>query len=181
VNSWVATPSSTIGVVVRACHTNVSLAHLYEAFDTSVGADYVIHGRRGVTAWSSIARRLFVVVLSTFICACSISTMCTLLGCESGITVHLASLPAGPFRIEVRPAGGQGAAYVFDCGGAQVTCQQDIFFADLISDHVFITVTAGGLSRDTEVTTVTYTSHRPNGPNCGPDCRTAIVTALVPG
>jgi hypothetical protein len=41
-------------------------------------------------------------------------------------------------------------------------------------------VTAGGASRDTEITQVTYTSHRPNGPSCPPDCRTAVVTAQVP-
>lgn len=134
-----------------------------------------------MTGWSSIPRRICVIVLSTLACACSISTVCTLIGCESGITVHLASLPTAPFRIDVRPAGGQGASYVFDCGSAPATCQQDIFFADLIADHLFITVTVAGSSRDTEITTVTYTSHRPNGPNCAPDCRTAVVTALVPG
>jgi len=56
-----------------------------------------------------------------------------------------------------------------------------MFFADLIADRLLITVTAAGASRDTEIAMVTYTSHRPNGPNCAPDCRTAIVNADVPG
>jgi hypothetical protein len=135
-----------------------------------------------LTDWFSIFRRICLVAVGTLVCACSISTVCTLIGCESGMTVHLASLPATPFRVEVRPAAGQGAVYVFECGSsAPIPCGQDIFFTDLIADHVFITVTAGGISRETEVTTVTYTSHRPNGPNCGPDCRTAVVTAAAPG
>jgi hypothetical protein len=134
-----------------------------------------------VTTWPRISRHACFVALSAFVCACSISTVCTLIGCESGITVHLASLPSGAFRVDVRPAGGQGAVYVFDCSSGPVTCQQDVFFADLIADHLFITVTAAGVSRDTEITTVTYTSHRPNGPNCGPDCHTAVVIAQVPG
>jgi hypothetical protein len=113
--------------------------------------------------------------------ACSgVTTVCTLIGCDGGITVHLASLPNGPFRVELRPPGAQGASYVFERGSAAVPCRQDIFFADLIADHLFATVTAGGASRDTEITQVRYTSHRPNGPSCPPDCRTAVVTAQVP-
>lgn len=113
--------------------------------------------------------------------ACADATMvCTLIGCESGITVHLASLPNGPFRVDVKPSGANDVAYVYECSDA-AQCRQDIFFAGLITDHLTVTVQVGAASRDTEAVQVQYASHRPNGPNCEPDCRTATVTAQVPG
>jgi hypothetical protein len=118
-------------------------------------------------------------VLSSIACS-GATTVCTLIGCESGVTVHLASLPNGPFRVDVKPRGASDVAYVYECSdGAH--CQQNIFFPGLITDYLTVTVQAGAASRDTEVVQIQYTSHRPNGPNCEPDCRTATVTAQVPG
>ena len=112
--------------------------------------------------------------------ACSGATMvCTQIGCESGITVHLASLPNGPFRVDVKPRGAADVAYVYECSDV-AHCRQDIFFAGLITDYLIVTVQVGAASRDTEAVQVQYASHRPNGPNCEPDCRTATVTAQVP-
>jgi hypothetical protein len=129
-------------------------------------------------AWR-LGRLISAGALSSIACS-GVTTVCTLIGCESGITVHLASLPSGPFRVDVKPRGAGDVAYVFECSDA-MHCRQDIFFAGLITDYVVVTVHVGAATRDTEVVQVQYTSHRPNGPNCEPDCRTATVTAQIPG
>jgi hypothetical protein len=128
--------------------------------------------------WPGIARVLTYIDLSGIACS-GLTTVCTLLGCESGVTVHLASLPGGPFRVEVRPRGAGDAVYVFECN-VGASCRQVVFFAGLITDYLVVTVKVAGAVRDTEITQVTYVSHRPNGPNCEPDCRTASVIAQVP-
>jgi len=106
---------------------------------------------------------------------------CTLIGCNSGLTVHLTSLPASPFRIEVRTPASVGTAYVFECNGTTVPCQPDVFFGDLIAERLFVTVIVGSASRETEFDQVTYTQTFPNGRRCGGACQNAIVTADVPG
>ena len=105
-------------------------------------------------------------------------TVCTLIGCESGVTVHLSAVPSQPFRVELGVAGND-VLYVFDCTNDASRCRQDIFFPDLIVDHLGVTVRVGAASRLTEVQVV-YTHSRPNGPNCGPDCATASVNAAIP-
>ena|SRR6185437_8914832 len=110
-----------------------------------------------------------------------ITVGCTLLGCFSGLTVHLASVPATPYRIEVRTPGSFAAAYVFECNGTTVPCQSDVFFGGLIADQVFVTVIVGSASRQTDIGQVTYTQTFPNGRRCGGACQNAVVTANVPG
>lgn len=105
--------------------------------------------------------------------------VCTLIGCESGTTVHLPTLPPSPFRIEVRSPGEDDVAYVYECG-ATTRCRQDVFFPNLIADHLFVVVSAAGRSRETEIIQIGYASSRPNGPHCEPDCRTAVITAQIP-
>jgi hypothetical protein len=105
--------------------------------------------------------------------------VCSLVGCESGLTVHLASLPSGPFRVEVRPSGAYDVVYVFECTSS-ANCRQEIFFAGLVSTHVEITVKTGIGSRTTESQFLTYTHFQPNGPECEPDCQRADMTVPVP-
>ena len=119
------------------------------------------------------------VTLSSTSACSSITIGCTKIGCESGTTVHLASLPSGPFRIELRAGPPTGVAYVFECTDT-ASCRQDVFFPGMIADHFWVTVRAGAATRTTEIITVTYTVTRPNGPNCEPECRTALVTAQIP-
>ncbi|HJQ35979.1 MAG TPA: hypothetical protein VKB93_02460 [Thermoanaerobaculia bacterium] len=112
--------------------------------------------------------------------ACSSATaVCTLIGCESGVTVHLSALPSGPFHVEVKPSGASDVRYVFDCTGAS-DCRQDIFFPGLITEDVIVTVTVGSASKQTQVSNLAYESQRPNGADCPPDCRTVTVVAQIP-
>jgi hypothetical protein len=128
---------------------------------------------------SNVRRLITALALSSIGCS-EITMGCTLIGCHSGLTVHLASLPSEPFRVEVKPRGASDVAYVFDCSIA-TQCRQDIFFAGLSADYVVVTVRVGAVTRDTEIVQVQYTRSRPNGPNCEPECLTATVTAQVPG
>ena len=106
--------------------------------------------------------------------------VCTLIGCDSGLTVHLNTKPAGTYRVEVFARGpDQQPAYVYDCSTAGI-CQQDIFFSGLIVDHPFIRVTTTVGTKLVEITTVTYVSSYPNGPDCGPPCRNATVNVDIP-
>lgn len=108
------------------------------------------------------------------------AVVCTLIGCSSGVIVHLATMPMTTFRVELIPRGGTyGTAYAFDCRQAG-GCPQDIMFPDIITESARVTVTTPRGSRETEIPSVVYTSLQPNGPRCGPECRQAKVTAQIP-
>jgi hypothetical protein len=110
----------------------------------------------------------------------SADKVCTLIGCSSGLTVHLAARPVGTYRVEVFSSyPGQQPAYIYECS-AIATCPQDIFFQDLIVDHPFVRVTTSVGTRTTEVTKVPYADFYPNGAHCGPPCRNATITVEIP-
>ncbi len=126
----------------------------------------------------SFGGMLLLAMLSS--CSAIFESGCTLIGCESGVTVHLIVHPTAAFRVEVfARSPDQQPAYVFDCPNAN-QCGQDIFFPGLVADHLFVRVWVGTSSRITEITQVEYHSSRPNGSDCPPDCRQATITADVP-
>lgn len=103
---------------------------------------------------------------------------CTLIGCDSGLTTHLLSMPSAPFRVEVSVTG-YPATYVYEC--ADVTrCSQDIFFPGLIADRASVTVIVGNKSVTTSINSIVYNVSRPNGPDCPPECKRATVPVGVP-
>jgi hypothetical protein len=105
---------------------------------------------------------------------------CTLIGCQNGLTVRLSTMPAAPFRVELRVASPTSQpAYVYDCSNP-ASCAQGAFFPDFSGEHAFVTVVTSAGTRTTEVTRIEYRVSRPNGPNCPPECRQATVTADVP-
>jgi hypothetical protein len=119
-------------------------------------------------------------LLALVLLGCSTaSEVCTLIGCESGVRLHLSALPSQPFRVEVGVPG-SNVTYVFDCTTDAGQCRQDIFFPSLIVTRLLVTVRVGGLSRQTEIAPLVYAHSRPNGPNCPPDCQTADVSAPIP-
>ena len=116
---------------------------------------------------------------------------CTLIGCRSGLRVHLVATPADPFRVELRTGSPTAQpAWVYDCpsptlctdppeGVAIISpggVQRGIFFPDFSGDHAFVTVVTGTSRRTTEVTAIEYHVSRPNGPHCPPACRNARIT-----
>jgi hypothetical protein len=108
------------------------------------------------------------------------SAHCTLIGCYSGIAVHLAALPSGPYKVEILVAGAAPGLYEYDCAGGEA-CQQDIFFPELLLDRIIVKVTTPLGSRTTEIPNPVYATSRPNGPDCPPLCLRATVTAQLPG
>lgn len=129
--------------------------------------------------------RLLPGALLAFAAGCDVlgigSTHCTLIGCTDGITVHLTTLPAGSYRVEILVGNGPGGlSYAYDCAGGP-GCQQDIFFPELVLDRIIVRVTTPLGSRDTEIANPVYVTSQPNGPDCSPTCRQASVTAQLPG
>ena len=118
--------------------------------------------------------------LPLFLLGCSaVTDVCTLIGCTSGVRVHLAALPSQPFRVEITTDGSE-VAYVFDCTADSSRCRQDIMFPDLIAVRLAVTVRVGATSRRTDIAPLVYQHSRPNGPHCAPECQTADVTAYIP-
>ncbi|HEY2375572.1 MAG TPA: hypothetical protein VGH98_06315 [Gemmatimonadaceae bacterium] len=104
---------------------------------------------------------------------------CTLIGCDSGLVVHLATMPTAPFRVEVRISPGDQAAYVFDCTDL-TRCSQDVFLNGLIADRATVTVIVGAASSTTTFNQIVYTTSQPNGPDCEPTCKQGTVQVSIP-
>ncbi len=105
---------------------------------------------------------------------------CTLIGCNSGLTVHLSAKPTGAYKVEVFAVSpNQQPAYVYECSTAS-NCQQDIFFAGLIVSHPFVRITTSTGTKTVEIATMNYVTSRPNGPGCDPECRQATVNVDIP-
>ena len=123
------------------------------------------------------------VLLATTACGVISSNdekVCTLIGCNSGLTVHLNTKPAGTYKVEVFPLSpNQQPAYVYECSNVS-SCQQDIFFASLIVSHPFVRITTSAGTKTVEIPTVNYVTSRPNGPGCDPECRQATVNVDIP-
>lgn len=102
----------------------------------------------------------------------SIIQACTLIGCDSGLEIILENEPAGPYRIEAFVYS-DGPRYVYECSST-TGCQDRVFLADFTPDRIFIEVIRAGGTERYEVLPE-YRESRPNGPNCPPLCRTAII------
>lgn len=126
--------------------------------------------------------RLFVIgclaILS--LTACSTPTdpdtgsdrICTMIGCDSGITIVLENPPAGPYRIEAYVYS-QGPRYVHRCE-RQSGCATRVFFPEFTPYRVFVEVISDVGTQRYEVVPK-YQESQPNGPDCPPLCRTAVV------
>lgn len=122
--------------------------------------------------------RALVLALSPLflLAGCSWSTepveVCTLIGCDSGIEMILEQPPAGSYRIEAY-VNSQGPRYVYRCD-RQVGCSERVFFTDFTPYRVFVEVVTDSGTQRYEVLPK-YSESQPNGPDCPPLCRTAVV------
>ena len=95
----------------------------------------------------------------------------------SGLMVSFATPPSGLLRVEVyAQAPDQQPAYTYDC--TMETCYDAVFFPDLMLEHGYVRVTSSTGGRLTEIRP-TYASHRSNGADCPPVCRSTSVTVPV--
>ena len=102
---------------------------------------------------------------------------CTLVGCDSGLTVRLDRVPAGTFRIEaISPEG--APSQVYDCAGAGPQCAPEAVFRDFTPSQVTIRVTTAS-GTVTQTFQPQYSENAPNGRECGPICRNATVTVAL--
>ena len=105
---------------------------------------------------------------------------CDLVGCVDGLTVHLKSLPAGAFQVELLVGGTvQPGSPAATCDGIRA-CNQDIYFSTSPTDQVSVRVTTTAGARTTTYPRIDYTTSRPNGRYCDPACHNATVVADVP-
>lgn len=99
---------------------------------------------------------------------------CTLIGCHDGLIVRVPGVE-GAASIELREPGRDPVT--LSCEGA--FCGHGVQFEDRTPANATVVVTAG-----TRVATVDvepeYTTSRPNGEGCDPECRQAAVTVSLP-
>lgn len=102
--------------------------------------------------------------------SCFDDLVCTLIGCDDGLSVTITNPPPAPFRVEASVAGG-GARYGQTCNATPCS----VFFIDFTPASVRIDVVAG-TDTVTRHFDPAYVLSRPNGAGCEPECRMATVT-----
>jgi hypothetical protein len=102
---------------------------------------------------------------------------CTLIGCDDGVAVELATVPPAPFSVELTPLPG-GPPTIKECT-ATAACGTTLFFEEVRADSggVRVTSTEGTYTVSSRVA---YSTTRPNGPQCQPACRQARLRVVVP-
>ena len=113
----------------------------------------------------------FVVALGAL--SCTISSVCTLVGCESGLRVQIQNAPPGPLSVVAVDAHAPTAEYSVNCPGV-TGCTSEVFFGDFTPESVGLTITTTAGTRHVHATP-TYQTSQPNGPHCAPTCRAATV------
>ena len=116
------------------------------------------------------------VALASVTCSSPFERACTLIGCAGALRIHLATLPSGPFRVEVRVPGSTAVVFAYAC---TTNCTQTILTEDVTATDVRVTVYVGSNSLDTSVSGISYIVSTPNGPGCG-ECRQATITVPIP-
>lgn len=127
---------------------------------------------------SQTVRRL--ILLSALLVSCG-DTVCTQIGGESGLLVHLNERLWVPFRVAVTLIDGREnpATMTVECPDP-TRCSQDVRFPVFTpaSFSVRVTTTAGETSK--EFHSVAYTKSQPNGPTCPGTYYSATVAMDVP-
>lgn len=128
--------------------------------------------RRALSHWAAAC-----LALPLLACQEPPQAACTLIGCDSGVTVQLSTLPAVPFSVELTAfPGGESTLKQCTADGA---CSATLFFEGVRADSVSIKVTSGTGETITGVKPA-YSVTRPNGPQCDPECRQASVSVNSP-
>lgn len=111
----------------------------------------------------------------------SVTGVCTLMGCDSGLFVRLNAVPTEAFSVEVfARAPDESPGYRYECTPGPLGCQHPIFFSGFIADRAYIRVTTTDGSILHDVRPLRYESFRPNGPRCEPLCQTAEASVSIP-
>jgi hypothetical protein len=121
------------------------------------------------------SRTFATLALPLFLASCD----CTEAGCASGLEVRLGQPVTEPLTIEAYSLGPDNPRYVYTCSDASRCNMSGAFFEDYLPSSVSIRVTVGARTR-TQSAQPAYRSFSPNGRDCGPTCRTAVVDIAAP-
>ena len=111
-------------------------------------------------------------VVALAVAGCQSSTVCTLIGCLNGLWVEIQNAPAGPITVQASE-GTSGSVHTEACPGTS-GCTNKLFFREFSPNQVRLTITTTGGTRE-QVAVPTYETSQPNGPKCGPTCRSGTV------
>jgi hypothetical protein len=98
---------------------------------------------------------------------------CTLIGCDTGVTVLFSGAAPTAFEVTLTPAG--EAPRVIACENVQAGgCGEAVFFEGVTATRADLEIEwdGGSISRALELE---YDRFEPNGPGCGPTCFQARV------
>ena len=107
---------------------------------------------------------------------CDYSTVCTLIGCLNGLTVEIQNAPAGPITVRASTEDASGSVYTATCPGTS-GCTNKLFFPEFAPSRAQLTITTTAGTRE-QVVTPTYETSQPNGPKCGPTCRSGTARVV---
>ncbi len=99
--------------------------------------------------------------------------MCTMIGCENGLSVVVEDPPAGDYQLVLNAPGEQDR--VRDCT-ANEPCDRGAFFGNFEPETVTVRVVAGTDTLRSVTVSPEWRDNQPNGPDCPPTCRQAVVT-----
>lgn len=135
-----------------------------------------------MTLAATLRRITFIVAVAATTSCDSPLEVCTLIGCDSGLTVQLSSLPVGEFTVEVlgESPGLHPPAYRYECVPGAQPCSARILFPGLYLENPYVRITTAVGTVVHFAEDVTYRTSYPNGRQCGPECRTATVTVDIP-
>jgi hypothetical protein len=115
--------------------------------------------------------------VSCLLAGCSLGepVTCTGIECSNALVVELGGGVPSSYTIEAR---GNNEIRSYTCTEASL-CREAVF-TGFTPTQVTIRVTWSGGSAE-EVVTPSYEVVQPNGPDCPPTCRLAVVTITLPG
>ena len=99
---------------------------------------------------------------------------CTLVGCDSGLTVRVQPPPTVAHLIEV-VASVSSARYLWRFDDASRCGAGNTFFPNYLGKRAVVVVIVGADTTLREFTDIRYGKLEPNGPQCDPTCRQAEV------
>lgn len=103
--------------------------------------------------------------------------VCTSAGCDSGLTVWVrGGTPSTPMTVKVTAPNGTSQTQMTTCT-TNSACPST--FADFVPSRVTVQVTQETRSASATFD-VSYTTSRPNGQSCPPECRTSSVEITIP-
>ncbi len=118
-----------------------------------------------------------VALMGLWACRSGTATICTLVGCTSGLTLDFAAALDSGTVVSVQAA--DSVPRTIRCG-VDVSCGDKIFLADYTVAEAEVTITTPGGRQVSQQIHPTYEKSQPNGASCPPTCYQATVDLQIP-